>query len=70
MCLDADHFDQQQVMDYAARLDAEETTRSYINSRKYESSYYRDHTNAIKLFAHDMELASFWYNGIRNDIGT
>jgi len=27
------------VMDYAARLDAEETTRSYINSRKYESSY-------------------------------
>jgi len=27
------------VMDYAARLDAEETTRRYINSRKYESSY-------------------------------
>lgn len=27
------------VIDYASRLDAEETTRRYINSRKYESSY-------------------------------
>ena len=26
-------------MDYASRLDAEETTRRYINSRKYESTY-------------------------------
>jgi hypothetical protein len=38
------------VMDYAARLDAEETTRRYINSRKYEvsSTYANPSSSAFR----------------------
>merc|ERR1719449_206462 len=56
------------VMDYANRLDSEETTRSYINERKFQSSYdYTPFSSRYNYYAPTKHEHDYMYN--TRDVG-